>query len=51
MLTPSGYTIYGENTAEAGGANPPANGLGVSPEDADELAALLSKDVPVKVEG
>ena len=51
LLTPAGYTIYGENTAEAGGTNPPANGLGVSAEDAEELAALISKDVPVTVEG
>ena len=51
LLSIPGYTIYAENTAEAGGVNPPGNGIGVSPEDAEELASLLSKDVPVTVGG
>jgi LysM repeat protein len=50
MMSVPAYTIYGEPGASAEKVDRPAGGIGVKPEDADELATLLSRGVPVTIE-
>jgi LysM repeat protein len=50
MVSAPGFTIYGEPGETAEKVDRPQGGIGVSPEDADELATLLSRGVPVTVE-
>jgi LysM repeat protein len=50
MLSAPGYTIYGEPDDPNEKADRPQGGIGLSLEDADELATLLSRGVPVTIE-
>ena len=42
-LTVKGYTLYTE------GGQKPGAGIGMNPEDMEEISTLLSKDVPVVI--
>lgn len=51
-LSNAGYTIYAEPDANSAvrANKPPTGGIGISPEDAAELAVLLTKGNPVTIE-
>jgi LysM repeat protein len=50
MMNVPGFTIYGEPDDPNEKVDRPPGGIGVSPDEADELATLLSRGVPVTIE-
>jgi LysM repeat protein len=49
-LSVPGYALYTVETEESGGTPKPPGGLGMNPEDMEELSILLSKGTPVTIQ-
>ncbi len=51
VIAPSGHSLYSDRPGADGKVNkPPGGGYGLSPEDMQELAAMINKNTPVTIE-